>query len=442
MIPPHHRRLVRRECEPRIERESSPVSSRPYLVDTTLRDGEQMPRVAFTVEQKVAIARELAAVGIAELEVGTPAMGSVETEAIRAIGELHLPCRLTGWCRATEEDLAMARDCGLQAVHLSLPGSPILIETLGKSTSWVLDRIETLVASASRSFDFVSLGLQDATRTPMSFLLDCAQAARNSGVRRFRLADTVGRLTPMATARWIRTVQSAVEDLPLGFHAHNDLGMAAANALTALESGATSVDVTVGGIGERAGNAALEQVVLANLHSLGDSRESACIAGLDPTRLCRLSSMVSRYACVEFEPHRPVVGSRIFHHESGIHVDAMERDRRAYELFAPQMIGREDRRVLVGKHSSTRALRKRLIELGIDLTRSQAAKLLPDVRRKATEKKDALSDGELVNLYRECFTSGSACPTENGRCGLEPFPPAPKGKDSPNAPALPAARSF
>jgi homocitrate synthase NifV len=242
---------------------------------------------------------------------------------------------------------------------------------LGKDRSWVLMQMEKLVHKARAVFDHVTVGAQDASRADESFLIEFAGRAYAAGASRLRIADTVGIGRPSSIGGLVRCLRLAVPDLDLEFHGHNDLGMATANALSALESGARSVSVTVNGLGERAGNAALEQIVMAlEMHpSLG--------CAVDAPALLSLSRLVARAAGRAIAPDQPVVGDRVFTHESGIHCHAMFSDVRAYEPFSPQQSGHCDRRFVLGSHSGGTAIRNLLRQAGIRISARQARILRP-----------------------------------------------------------------
>jgi homocitrate synthase NifV len=344
---------------------------KPWIIDTTLRDGEQAPGVAFDRASKLAMAHGLDQAGIHELEVGIPAMGSDVREDIRQISALDLQCELSVWCRALPVDLAAATRCNVAGVHFSLPVSPIQFSALGKDPSWALSQMGALVHQAQCYFDRVSVGALDATRADRAFLLQFAQMAESLGVHRLRIADTVGIGVPSTVAELVGDLKGAVNDLDLEFHGHNDLGMAAANALVALEVGADAVSVTVNGLGERAGNAALEQIIMA----LSGHADFHC--PVDTTRLQALSQLVSRAAHRPVHPTQPVVGDHVFTHESGIHCHAMFKEHRAYEPFSPGRVGRTDRRFVLGAHSGTAAIRRLLDQVGIHVTQGQAQALRP-----------------------------------------------------------------
>ncbi|MES0098748.1 homocitrate synthase [Mesorhizobium sp. M0019] len=363
-----------------------------FLNDTTLRDGEQAPGVAFTTTEKLEIAESLAAAGVTEIEIGTPVMGADEIETIRAAVERRLPVRLMAWCRMTSLDFDAAIESGVHAVNLSLPASDIqLAAKLGLDKAGALHVIEHMVRRAAAAGFFVAVGCEDASRANRDHLARVIETAARAGASRVRLADTVGVLDPFSTFELVAQLV-AQSPIDLEFHAHNDLGLAAANTLAAIRAGARHASVTVLGLGERAGNAALEEVAAAM--AVFDGADT----GIELTALPDLAAQVAWAARRQTAAIKPVVGADVFTHESGIHVAGLLKDSRTYQGLDPALVGR-CRRIVIGKHSGATAIAHVLSESGRDLDPDLAAAMVARVRREAAETKSTVTATQLVELY-------------------------------------------
>lgn len=341
------------------------------FLDTTLRDGEQTPGVSLTPEQKLKIAEELCAIGVNVIEAGTAVASEGEREAIKLISSAGLSAEICTFSRAKIEDIDLAVACGVDSVHLVVPVSDLHItKKLGKTREEVYAMaMESIVYAKERGL-IVELSGEDASRADQQYLARLFKDGVAHGADRLCFCDTVGLLTPERTAEVIPPLCFA----PLSIHCHNDLGLALANTLAALRSGATCAHTTINGMGERAGNVPFEEVVMALEKLYGYD------TGIDKSRIYALSTLVSQLTKIPLAANKPIVGGMAFTHESGIHAHGLQRDPTTYEPMSPETVGRK-RRIVLGKHSGTASVQSALKELGYDPSDKHLTEIVTRVKK-------------------------------------------------------------
>lgn len=369
----------------------------PYaIIDSTLREGEQTPGVRFTQDDRCEIILQLCRAGVEEIELGIASIKNghlpeLVTEARKILKETGGGQRLGLWCRCREEDIAFAATCRPDVLSLSIPASDLHIsQRLGKDRAWILRRLQTSVAQARAvGIPLISLGLEDATRADREFLRQLASSAAACGVQRLRLADTVGIGCPASISSLVQMIRSQ-SGLACGIHTHNDFGMATANAIAALDAGASSIDATILGIGERAGNCRLEEAMA--FLCLQRGKEGYRIELLPG--LCR---MVSRITGIPISSTHPVVGPAIFTCETGLHVHGLTINPDTYEPYSPDRVGAV-RTLRFGSKSGKRAIGNHLAALGHPVNDSMAEALSNHLRGLASSCGQGLSALELLKL--------------------------------------------
>lgn len=374
-----------------------------HICDTTLRDGEQSAGVAFTAKEKQEIVKLLAQSGVEQAEIGIPIMGKEEQAVICSIVEMNLPIQLISWNRALKKDIDASISTGINWVHLSIPTSDIQMQyKLNKTRKECIVMIRKAVEYAQRYGLQVSVGMEDASRASYKSIIDFILILYKDGIRRFRFADTVSALTPTTTKKVISTILNhCPKDIELEMHCHNDFGLSTANTLEALEAGAKWASTTVLGLGERAGNAPLEEVVMSWRHLYKGN------VNMDTNYLHALANIVTKASGRKIPESKPIVGTMVYTHESGIHIDGLIKNKSNYQTFDPNEVGRSHQFV-VGKHSGYNTLAYFLQQEGIDLDKQQGKVLLRYVRYLTNKSKRLIEVNELKEICNQLFSKNLA----------------------------------
>ena len=363
--------------------------------DTTLRDGEQTAGIVFSADEKLLIAKMLDETGVNEIEAGIPIMGGDEKNAIKKINESGLNAKIIGWNRAKAEDIYASLDIGLKFIHVSVPISKIHIEyKLKKNFEYVKNNLINILKILSKEEVKYSVGGEDSSRTDLKTIAEIIKIAENEGAYKFRYSDTVGILNPLKIYEDILKIKNGgkFKNIMLEIHTHNDFGMAAANSIAALKAGADSVSGSISGIGERAGNCALEEVA-AYLNFIENRKIK-----FDFIKAKKLAKFVAKITKRRIPVYKPIFGRNIFYHEAGIHTDGILKNPLNYEAYPPELTGSK-RKLLIGKHGGSAAIKYNLNKHGIKITDEDAASMLSIIKEESSILKRCLTDNELLFLY-------------------------------------------
>jgi len=369
------------------------------IIDTTLRNGEKTAGVVFSKHEKIRIAKMLDEIGIPEIEVGTPALGDTETDMMAAVLRSGLNARLYAYCDAEVDSIETAARIGMKNIIINISTSDIHIKKIYKQNhTWLVNRLREAMRAANKlGLEFI-ISAEDATRTDLEFLLKLVTLSKKKGAKRFRICDTVSKFDPFRTFMNISTIKNAI-DFPLEVYNHNDFGMATANGMAAIRGGAESIVVSVGGLGESTGNAALEEIVMA-LRYLENIE-----LGIETAKFREIAEYVAKASARAVPIWKAIVGTNVFAHESGIHADGVIKNPKNYEVFNPAEVGLT-RQLVVGKHSGSHTILHKFKEYDIDLTDKEANDILALTRAMSVDLKRPLFDKELMYIYRE-YRSGS-----------------------------------
>jgi 2-isopropylmalate synthase len=376
--------------------------NRVSIFDTTLRDGEQSPGCSMNLREKVRMAMKLQDLGVDIIEAGFPIASEGDYAAVKAVAAQCRRVTVAALCRTAEQDVARAaealKDAAHPRIHTFCATSDIHLEhKLKKSHSEVIDMTRAAVRQARNYAEDVEFSAEDATRSDINYLCEVLEAAVDAGASVLNVPDTVGYTTPVEYTHLVQQVRERVvrdRDVTISVHCHNDLGLAVANSLAAIEAGARQVECTVNGIGERAGNASLEEIVMA-LHVRADRLPYA--TNIKTTELYPTSQMLSSIVGIDVQPNKAIVGRNAFAHEAGIHQHGVINNPLCYEIMTPESVGVPANSLVLGKHSGRHALSLRYTELGYDVTPAELEAAYARFTNLA-DKKKRIYDQDLISL--------------------------------------------
>ncbi|HEU4875967.1 MAG TPA: 2-isopropylmalate synthase [Pyrinomonadaceae bacterium] len=376
--------------------------NRVSIFDTTLRDGEQSPGCSMNLREKVRMAMKLQDLGVDIIEAGFPIASEGDYAAVRAVAAQCRKVKVAALCRTADLDVARAaealKDAAHPRIHTFCATSDIHLEhKLKKSRSEVIDMTRAAVRQARSYAEDVEFSAEDATRSDIDYLCEVLEAAVDAGASVLNVPDTVGYTTPMEYTHLVQQVRERVvrdRDVTISVHCHNDLGLAVANSLAAIEAGARQVECTINGIGERAGNASLEEIVMA-LHVRADRLPYA--TNIKTTELYPTSQLLSSIVGIDVQPNKAIVGRNAFAHEAGIHQHGVINNPLCYEIMTPESVGVPANSLVLGKHSGRHALSLRYTELGYDVTPAELEAAYARFTNLA-DKKKRIYDQDLISL--------------------------------------------
>ena len=383
------------------------------IFDTTLRDGEQSPGCSMNLSEKIEMAKQLDKLGVDIIEAGFAIASPMDHKSVQAIASAVTNCTVASLARCTKGDIDAAWDAVKEAkhprIHVFLATSEIHMKyKLQMSPEQVLQRISDMVSYAKSFCDDIEFSAEDASRSDWAFLAQCYSNAVAAGATTLNVPDTVGYSTPAEMAElitYLRQNVTGVENVDISVHCHNDLGMAVANSLACVKAGATQIECTVNGIGERAGNASLEEIVMA-LHTRRDFYDAE--TNINTKQIYRSSKLLSNITGVPIPPSKAIVGANAFAHESGIHQHGVIANAQTYEIMNSMDVGIPQNTMVLGKHSGKHALREKLISMGYELTDEELESVFTRFKVLADKKKNITSsDIEALVLHRRNTAIGS-----------------------------------